>query len=161
MIKKNIISVPWYHFPMEYLRNKKATFDYELQDTYECGVELLGTEVKSIKDHKGSLSGAYVSVLGGELFLLGAHIPAWQEKNTEPGFDAYRSRKLLVHKKELLELAAAANTKGLTLLPVTLYGKGRHIKAQVAIAKGKKLFDKRDSLKKKAVTRDIERTLRD
>ena len=66
---------------MEYLRNKKATFDYKLQDSYECGMKLLGTEVKSVKNHHGSLTGAYVSVLGGELYLLGAHIPAWQEKN--------------------------------------------------------------------------------
>jgi SsrA-binding protein len=146
---------------MEYLRNKKATFDFEFKDTYECGIELLGTEVKSVKNNHGSLSGSYVSVIGGELFLLGAHIPAWQEKNAEPGFDPYRSRKLLVHKKELAALAEAANTKGLTLVPISLYGKGRHIKAQIAIARGKKLFDKRETLKKKAVTRDIARSLQE
>jgi SsrA-binding protein len=145
----------------EYLHNKKATFDFELRDTYECGVELLGTEVKSIKNHHGSLTGAYVSIIDGELFLLGAHIPAWQEKNIEPGFDAYRSRKLLVHKAEIADLAKATNTKGLTIIPVSLYGKGRQIKAQIAIASGKKLFDKRETLKKKAVSRDIERGLRD
>lgn len=144
----------------EYLRNKKATFDYSLEDTYECGVELLGTEVKSIKHHKGSLTGAYVQLLGGELYLLGAHIPAWQENNAGPDYDPYRSRKLLAHKKELAELGKAAETKGLTIIPVSLYGKGDLIKAQIAVAKGKKVFDKREHLKKKAVTRDIERDLR-
>lgn len=146
----------------EYLRNKKVTFDYALEDTFECGIELLGTEVKSIKHHHGSLTGAYVSVLGNELYLLGAHIPPWQEKNiSSESYDPYRSRKLLVHKKELLELKKAAETKGLTIVPVSLYGKGTLVKAQVAIARGKKLFDKRESLKKKAVTRDLERGLRD
>lgn len=144
----------------EYLRNNKATFDYALEDTYECGIELLGTEVKSVKHHKGSLSGAYVSLLGGELYLLGAHIPAWQEKNVSISYDPYRSRKLLVHAKELQVLAKAAGTKGLTLIPISLYGKGTLVKAQIAIARGKKSFDKRETLKKKAVTRDIERELR-
>lgn len=144
----------------EYLRNKKATFDYALENSFECGIELLGTEVKSIKHHHGSLSGAYVSALGGELYLLGVHIPAWQEKNVRVDFDPYRSRKLLVHKKELIELVKATQTKGLTVIPVSLYGKGSLVKAQIAIAKGKKTFDKREVLKKKAVTRDIERGLR-
>ncbi len=145
----------------EYLRNKKATFDYSLEETFECGIELLGTEVKSLKNHKGSLTGSYVSVLGGELYLLGAHIPAWQEKNVATSYDPYRSRKLLVHKKELTELARVMDTKGLTIIPVSLYGKGALVKAQIAIAKGKKHFDKRESLKKKAVGRDLERGLRD
>jgi SsrA-binding protein len=144
----------------EYLRNKKATFDFELIDTYECGIELLGTEVKSIRNHHGSLTGSYVALVGSELFLLGAHIPAWQEKNTSNAFDPYRSRKLLVHKDELVAFKKVSDTKGLTIVPVSLYGKGRHIKAQIAVARGKKLFDKRETLKKKAVKRDIERELR-
>ncbi|HVY36257.1 MAG TPA: SsrA-binding protein SmpB [Candidatus Paceibacterota bacterium] len=143
----------------EYLRNKKATFDYHLEDTYECGIELLGTEVKSVKNHHGSLTGAYVAVHDGALVLLGAHIPAWQERNVAPGFDPYRTRRLLVHKKELVELLRAIQTKGLTIIPVSLYGKGNLVKLQIAIARGKKSFDKRESLKKKAVRRDIEREL--
>lgn len=145
----------------EYLRNKKATFDYALGDTYECGIKLLGTEVKSLKSHHGSLTGAYVSVLAGELYLLGAHIPAWQEKNVTDTYDPYRSRKLLLNKGELAEIESASRTKGLTIIPVSLYGKGNLVKAQIAIARGKKLFDKRETLKKKAVSRDIERGLRD
>jgi len=141
----------------EYLRNKKATFDYELRDTYECGVELLGTEVKSVKHHHGSLTGSYVGMLGGELYLLGAHIPPWQEKNVPPTYDPYRSRKLLVHKKELEELAKATKTKGLTVIPVSLYGKGTLVKAQIAIARGKKNFDKRNTLKKRDLDREAKR----
>src|SRR4051812_45674452 len=103
---------------MEYLRNKKAMFDYSFEETIEAGIELLGTEVKSIKGHHGSLNGAYVSIVSGSLVLLGAHIPAWQEKNALPDFDPYRSRNLLVHKKELLHLAKMLKMKGLTIIPV-------------------------------------------
>ena len=141
---------------MEYLRNKKATFDYHLEETLEAGVELLGTEVKSVKAHHGSLSGAYVAMVDGALVLLGAHIPAWQEKNVHEGFDPYRTRNLLLHKKELLYLAKQLKVKGLTIIPVTLYGKSRYIKVQLAIAKGKKTFDKRETIK----ARDLDRELR-
>lgn len=146
---------------MEYLRNKKASFDYEFVETFEVGIKLSGSEVKSIKGHHGSLTGAYVAVVGGELVLLGAHIPAWQEKNAPIGYDAYQSRTLLVHKKELFHIMKASQTKGLTVIPISLYSKGPYIKVQVAIAKGKKNFDKRESLKKKAVKRDMDRGLRD
>ncbi len=142
---------------MSLIENKKASFDYEYIETIEAGIELLGTEVKSVKAHHGSLSGAYVAVVGGELVLLGAHIPAWQEKNTEPGFDPYRTRKLLVHKKEMLELLKALQTKGLTVVPLSLYSKGRYIKAQIAVAKGKKVFDKRESIKKRDLDRESRR----
>lgn len=137
--------------------NKKASFDYEFLETFEAGVQLLGTEVKSVKAHHGSLSGAYVAVVGGELVLLGAHIPAWQEKNTAVGFDPYRTRTLLVHKKELFDILKALQTKGLTVVPISLYSKGRYIKAQIAIAKGKKTFDKRDSIKKRDLDRESRR----
>lgn len=142
---------------MEYLRNKKATFDYSLEETIETGIELLGTEVKSIKAHHGSLSGAYVSVVDGSLVLLGAHIPAWQDKNAPIDFDPYRSRPLLVHKKELVHINRVLKEKGLTLVPVSLYGKGRVIKLQMAIARGKKTFDKRATLKNRDLDREQRR----
>jgi SsrA-binding protein len=142
---------------MEYIRNKKATFDYDIQESIEAGIALLGTEVKSLKAHHGSLSGAYVAATGGELVLLGAHIPAWQEKNTSTGFDPYRNRILLVHKKELLYIMKALETKGLTVVPISLYGKGSLIKAQLGIARGKKVFDKRESIKKRDLDREQKR----
>ncbi len=144
---------------MEYLRNKKATFDFHFEETIEAGIELLGTEVKSVKAGHGSLSGAYVSVVGGSLVLLGAHIPAWQEKNTDAGYDPYRTRTLLVHKKELIYINRVLKTKGLTIIPVSLYGKSRHIKVQIAIAKGKKTFDKRETIKKRDLDREERRSL--
>lgn len=144
-------------YSMEYLRNKKATFDYHLEDTFEAGIELLGTEVKSIKGHQGSLSGAYVAMIGGELVLLGAHFPAWQEKNASPDFDPYRTRKILLHKKELIELTKTLKTKGLTIIPVSLYGKGSLVKLQVAVARGKKNVDKRESIKKRDLDRETRR----
>jgi SsrA-binding protein len=142
---------------MSLVVNKKASFDYEYLETIEAGIELLGTEVKSIKAQHGSLSGAYVAIVDGELVLLGAHIPAWQEKNASPEFDAYRTRKLLVHKKELGGLVKALHTKGLTIIPISLYSKGRYIKAQIAVAKGKKTFDKRESIKKRDLDRESRR----
>ncbi len=148
--------IPCYHLNMEYLRNKRATFDHALEEAIEAGIELLGTEVKSIKAHHGSLNGAYVSLVDGHLVLLGAHIPAWQEKNTPADFDPYRSRPLLVHKGELLYLARQLKIKGLTIIPISLYGKGRLLKIQIALAKGKKNFDKRETIK----ARDLDRELR-
>ncbi len=145
---------------MSLLVNKKATFDYAIIETIEAGVQLLGTEVKSIRAKHGSLSGAYVAIVSGEVYLLGAHIPAWQEKNISSTFDSYRSRKLLLSRKEMVALEKALHTKGLTVIPISLYSKGRYIKAQIAIAKGKKTFDKREVLKKKAIDRDIRRELR-
>lgn len=146
---------------MEYIRNKKATFEYILEDTFEAGIELLGTEVKSLRARQGSISGAYVRVLGRELYLLGAHIPPWQEQNAPQDFDSYRSRKLLLHAKELSVLAKALQTKGLTVIPLSLYGRERLIKVALAIAKGKKNVDKRESLKKKALQRDLARGMRE
>ncbi|MEO5646431.1 MAG: SsrA-binding protein SmpB [Candidatus Paceibacterota bacterium] len=146
---------------MEYVRNKKATFDYALQDTIEAGIELLGTEVKSLKAQHGSLSGSHVALLGGELYLLGAHIPAWQEKNASSAYDPYRTRKLLVHKKELVELAKQNKTKGLTIVPISLHNKGSLIKLTIAIAKGKKVADKRNTLKEKADRRDMDRAIKE
>ncbi|MBY0328851.1 SsrA-binding protein SmpB [Patescibacteria group bacterium] len=142
---------------MEYVRNKKASFDYSFERTLEAGIELLGTEVKSIKHNHGGLSGAYVQVLGGEVYLLGAHIPAWQEKNVSSAYDPYRTRKLLVHKKEIMELLKALASKGLTVVPISLYNKGGLIKVQLAIAKGKKNFDKRESIKSRDLDREERR----
>lgn len=144
---------------MEYVRNKKASFDYSFEKTIEAGIELLGTEVKSIKANHGSLNGAYIQVLGGEVYLLGAHIPAWQEKNTPIGYDPYRTRKLLVHKKEIVEILKALESKGLTVVPISLYNKESIIKIQIAIAKGKKNFDKRESIKKRDLDRELRRDI--
>lgn len=144
---------------MEYIRNKKATFEYSLEETIEAGIELLGTEVKSVKANHGSLSGAYVTFVGGDALLLGAHIPAWQEKNVPVTYDPYRTRKLLLHKKEMLKLSQLLQNKGLTIVPISLYNNKGKVKLSIAVAKGKKLFDKRNTLKERAMKRDSERDL--
>ncbi|HTH93263.1 MAG TPA: SsrA-binding protein SmpB [Candidatus Paceibacterota bacterium] len=142
---------------MEYLHNRKANLDYKIEDTIEAGIQLLGTEVKSVRAGHGSLSGSHVTILNGDLVLLGAQIPAWQEKNTSSGYDQYRTRKLLVHKKQLLELSKVIKTKGLTIIPLSLHTKGPLIKLSIAIVKGKNKADKRNTLKEKADKRDMDR----
>jgi SsrA-binding protein len=146
---------------MEYLRNKKAGLNYTLEETIETGIALLGTEVKSVKAQHGSLTGSHVTIVNGELVLLGAHIPAWQEKNAPSSYDPYRTRTLLVKKKELLELVKVLKTKGLTIIPISLHNKGSLIKLTIAIAKGKKTVDKRNTLKEKADRRDMDRMIKE
>ncbi|HWC57630.1 MAG TPA: SsrA-binding protein SmpB [Candidatus Paceibacterota bacterium] len=142
---------------MEPIRNKRAAFDYELLATYECGVALLGTEVKSVRNHQGNLTGAYVTLSDGTLSLVGAHIPAWQEKNAPSDFDPYRTRTLLIHKKELRTITQALQTKGLTIVPISLYNKGRRIKLEVALARGKAQFNKKESIKSRDLDRESRR----
>ena len=140
---------------MTLLSNKKAQFNYEIIEKYEAGIELLGTETKSLRTNKGSLNGSYIAHITGELFLLGAHIPAHQVKNAEENFDPYRSRKLILQKKEILEIVSRLKEKGLTVVPISLYTKGRRIKAEIALVRGKKLFDKRETIKKRDTNREL------
>ncbi len=140
-----------------YIDNRKAHFNYELIDTYEAGIELSGSEVKSIKKGQGGLSGAFCIIRGGEAFIVGMHIPPYQPGNNNLNYDPQRTRKLLLSKKEIAELATAESSKGLTLVPTSLYSKGRRIKVEVAIAKGKKTHDKRETIKKRDVDREIRR----
>ncbi|MDB5188563.1 MAG: SsrA-binding protein SsrA-binding protein [Candidatus Nomurabacteria bacterium] len=146
---------------MEYLRNKKAGLNYTLEETIEAGIQLLGTEVKSVKAQHGSLNGSHVAIINDELVLLGSHIPAWQEKNASSAYDPYRTRTLLVKKKELLELTKILKTKGLTIVPISLYNKGPLIKLTIAVAKGKKTVDKRNTLKERADKRDMDRIIKE
>ncbi len=135
--------------------NRKARFDYELVKKFEAGLELMGTEVKSVREGKISLAGAFVAVRGGEAFLIGADIPAYQPKNAPTEYDATRARKLLLTEAEIAELADAEGTKGLTIVPLKVYNKGRFIKVSLAIARGKKQFDKRQAIKKRDTERDF------
>jgi SsrA-binding protein len=145
---------------MSLLEHKRVRFDYEILETIEAGIELTGLEVKSLRGKHGSLAGAYVSVDGGEAFLVGAHIPPFQPGNTPSGYDPYQRRKLLLTKKELSGLKETERQAGLTIVPISVYSKGRHIKVAIGIARGKKKRDKRETLKKKDAARDIARTLK-
>ncbi len=142
------------------IRNKKATFDFEILKTFEAGLELFGPEVKSLRNKKASLEGSHVVVRGNEAFLVGATIAPYQPTNTLKDYDPERTRKLLLHKKELTELSSAESQKGLTIVPISVYNKGRNLKLEIAIAKGKKKYDKREILKARDSKKAIERALK-
>lgn len=137
--------------------NKRATFDFELLERFEAGVSLLGTEVKSLRAGQGKLDGAHVVIRGGEAFLVGASIPAFQVKNTRKDYEPERARKLLLTEKEIKELETKSESQGLTIVPIKWHNKGPKLKLEIAIARGKKKADKRQSIQKKDVKRDLER----
>jgi SsrA-binding protein len=143
-----------------YLSHKKAHFDYEVLKTFEAGIVLSGHEVKSIRASRGKLEGGFVVIRGGEAFLVGVNINPYQPNNQLKKYDAERARKLLLKKKELLEIERDTETAGLTAIPLTLYNSGRNIKLSVAVVKGKRKHDKRESIKARDTKRDIERILK-
>ncbi len=145
---------------MSLITNRKANFDYEILEKYTAGIELFGYEVKSLRKSQGSLEGAYVTVRGGETYVTGMFIPPYQVKNTPKGYDPYRNRRLLLTKKEIMALNKAESTKGLTIVPLSVYNKDGLIKLDIAVAKGNKKFDKRELLKKRDSDRDIKRDMK-
>jgi SsrA-binding protein len=143
-----------------YASHRKAKFDYEILDTYEAGLLLSGLEVKSIRQKKVRLEGAFVVVRGGEAFIVGLQIPAYQPLNAPKSYDPERTRKLLLSKKEIAEIDQKTNTERLTAIPLKLYNSGRKIKLEMAVVRGKKKHDKRETIKSRDSKRDIERTLK-
>lgn len=153
--------LPSYHERvMSLIENKKAYFNYEILEKFEAGIELLGHEVKSLKGKFGSLEGAYIIVRGGEAYLINANIPPYQPANMQEEYDPNRNRRLLLTKKEIVELAVAEGTKGLTIVPIAVYNKGRKLKLSLGVGKGKKKADKRQSIKKRDTERELGRTLK-
>lgn len=140
-----------------YIDNRKAHFNYSIEETFEAGIELTGFEVKSIKKGQGTINSAFCVMRGGEAYILNMHIPPYQPHNTDAGYDPDRNRRLLLSKKEIKKLADKDAIKGLTLIPLSLYNKGRYIKVSIAIARGKKVFDKRETIKKRESDREISR----
>jgi SsrA-binding protein len=140
-----------------YAENRKARFNYEILEKYEVGIELLGIEVKSVRGGRMSLEGAFVVVRGGEAFLINATIPPYQPNNTPKDYDPLRNKKLLLTKKEIIALAGSEKNKSLTIVPISVYNKGRKIKVEIALVKGKKKQDKRESIKKRETDREIRR----
>jgi len=137
-------------------QNRKAWHEYFIEDRFEAGIVLLGTEVKSLRDGKASLGDSYAKIKAGEIFLVDAHINAYSHANRF-NHDPLRPRKLLLHKNEIRRLIGKVQEKGLTLIPLRLYFLDGKAKVELGLAKGKKLFDKRETLKRKAVERDMER----
>lgn len=146
---------------MSLITNPKARFNYEITDNYTAGIELFGFEVKSLRNSQGSLEGSYVTVRGGEAFLVGTFIPPFQEKNTPKDYDSRRNRRLLLNKDEIKKLSDIEKTKGLTIVPLSVYNKGRVLKVDLGVGKGKKKFDKRETLKKRYVDRETRREVSD
>jgi SsrA-binding protein len=136
--------------------NKKALFDYFILERFETGVELFGTEVKSMRMGQCSVKEAWVEISHGELFINGMHINPYEKGNIF-NKDPLRVRKLLMHKSEILKLQGKLKEKGLTLVPLKVYFKGSLVKAEIGLAKGKKNYDKRESIAKKDERREIER----
>ncbi|MCB9818348.1 SsrA-binding protein SmpB [Candidatus Nomurabacteria bacterium] len=143
-----------------YIQNRKAHFNFEILETFEAGLVLQGFEAKSIRAGKGKLEGAHVIIRGGEAFLVGTSISPYQPANTPKNYDPERTRKLLLSKKELAHIEQQTEKAGLTAVPIKLYNAGRKIKLEFALARGKKKFDKRETLKARDTKRDIDRTLK-
>ena len=141
--------------------NRKAGFDFEILEKYEAGIELLGFEVKAVKNHKMTLEGSYVFPRFGEFFLVGATIAPYQPKNTPKDYEPTRERRLLLHKKEISYLLGKISQKGLTLLPTKIYAKNGRIKIEIALARKQKKHDKRERIKERESKRKIERTIKE
>jgi len=142
------------------LTNKNISREYETLDTFQAGLQLLGTEVKTLKAKHGSINESFVITEDGELFLVKAHIPPFQPGNAPKGFDPYRKRKLLLTKKELSDITKRKETAGLTVVPKMVLSKGRLIKIELALVRGKSKRDKRQDIKARDAKREMERTLK-
>jgi len=145
---------------MALAENKKIYHEYELLEEFEAGLSLFGFEAKAIATGKASLKGGRVVLRGEEAFLMGINIAPYQSANTPKDYDPERVRKLLLNKKELAYLTGKIKEKGLTIVPIRLYNKGRKIKLGMAVVRGKKKYDKRETLKKKTADRDAARSLK-
>lgn len=139
--------------------NRRATHDYEILETFETGIVLQGTEIKSLRDHGGSLQEAYVKVLKNEVWLIGCTVAPYKYGNIH-NHEEKRDRKLLLHKREINRLRVATQEKGLTIIPLAFYLKNGRVKAKIALAKGKKNIDKRADMKEKDAKRHIQQTLK-
>jgi len=140
-------------------RNRKARHDYQIRDTVEAGIELLGTEVKSVREGKINIADAYAFVDKGQVFLKNLHISPYH-MDSGPGHDPMRVRRLLLHKREIRKLAIQIEQRGMTLIPLTIYFKGKVAKIELALATGRKKYDKRQAIAKSEADRKIKRAMR-
>jgi SsrA-binding protein len=139
--------------------NRKARHEYFIEETYEAGIVLQGSEVKSLREGKANLLDSYARIMRGECILLNAHINPYTAANRN-NHEPTRTRKLLLHKREILRLSGKVREKGLTLVALRLYFKNGRAKVELGLARGKKLYDKRETLRKKAAQREVERSLK-
>lgn len=141
-------------------QNKKARHDYFVEETYEAGIELCGTEVKSLRAGRVNLKDSWCSIVDGEIFVNGMHISPYEQGNIF-NRDPMRVRKLLMHKKEILKLYGTVKQTGYSLIPISLYFKDSKVKLQVGLCKGKKLYDKRADMTERSAKRDMERAVKE
>ena len=140
-------------------KNPTARHNYTITDTFEAGIVLTGTEIKSIRNGKVNIKDTYVTIKNGEVFIFGMHISPYEFGNIY-NKDPLRTRKLLLNKREINKLIGMINQKGISLIPISMYFKGSKVKLEIGIGKGKKLFDKRDDIAKKDAERNIARALK-
>jgi SsrA-binding protein len=142
------------------IEHKKARMEYELLEEYEAGLELLGHEVKALRNKMAKLDGAHIVVRDGEAYIVGMVISPYQPANTPKEYDPNRTRRLLLTKEEIAKIATAEGQKGLTIVPISVYNKVNVLKLRIAIARGRKKYDKRAVLKERDTKREIDRTLK-
>ncbi|OGN59374.1 MAG: SsrA-binding protein [Chlamydiae bacterium RIFCSPHIGHO2_12_FULL_27_8] len=141
------------------VQNKKAFFDYEILDKFEAGIVLKGSEIKSLRNHSASLSDSFVDIINGEVWLLNSYIAPYEFSRSFT-HEERRKRKLLMHKNEISRLKKAISEKGLTIIPLKIFLKNSVAKVEIAIAKGRKHFDKREKLKEKSEKKEIQKALK-
>ena len=140
-------------------QNRKARHDYFIEDTYECGIVLQGTEVKSIRNGSLNLKDSYAHIKNGELFLIGMHVSPYEQGNIH-NHDPFRTRKLLAHAREIRKLNTLSQADGYSLVPLSVYFRDGKVKVELAVAKGKKLYDKRASIAERDADRDMDRNIK-
>ena len=143
-----------------YARNKKALHDFDIEETYEAGVQLTGPEVKSIRAGRANLKESYARVRDGEVFLVGAHVSPYENATHREQLPT-RDRKLLLHRREIARLAGKAQEDGKTLIPLRLYDRGGNVKLEIAVASRKRQYDKRREIAKRTANREIERAMKE
>jgi SsrA-binding protein len=141
-------------------QNKKAYHDYFIEETYEAGIVLQGTEIKSIRNGRVQMKDAYAQIMNGEVFLIGMHVSPYEQGNRY-NHDPLRTRKLLLHNKQIAKLIGETKQSGYSIVPLKMYLKNGYAKVLIGLAKGKKNYDKRQDLKEKEAKRDIDRAFRD
>jgi len=140
--------------------NRRAKFDYHIEETYEAGMVLVGTEVKSLRNGKASLADGYARIVGGEVYLVNCHISPYEQGNIQ-NHDPLRPRKLLLHSREIRKLIGRTAERGYTLVPLRIYFVEGRAKVELALAKGKKRHDKREAMKRETTKREMERAIRE
>jgi SsrA-binding protein len=140
-------------------KNRKAFFNFEIEDTFEAGIALVGSEVKSLRAGKANLSDSYGKIKNGEIFLVECHISPYAQSGRE-NHEPLRERKLLLHKQEIKKLTGKVAERGYSLIPLRMYFKNGKVKVEIGLARGKKLYDKRESIKKKDQRRELERMMK-